>query len=158
MCTLPLNITWPNILPASGTPAGGRLTGYLCCRKVCTMLPLMMLSASHTSMATMFLARALAKLSLGTAAAPPVSTELQLLVCRSRRPEEVALSNILLTIWSKGAQTRKSGVCFREVFYDDDEILNIRRFTTRCIVFIRTRDTCSIRNKDQLENIFYINQ
>lgn len=65
---------------------------YLCRRKVCTMLPLMMLRASHTSMATMFLVRALEKLSLGTATVPPASTELVLLVSRSRGLEEVELS------------------------------------------------------------------
>lgn len=57
---------------------------YLCRRKVCTMLLLMILRASHTSMATMFLVRALEKLSLYTATAPPVSVELVLLVSRSR--------------------------------------------------------------------------
>lgn len=65
---------------------------YLCCRKVCTMLPLMMLRASHTSMATMFLVRALEKLSLDAATVPPVSAELVLLISRSRGPEEVELS------------------------------------------------------------------
>ncbi len=65
---------------------------YLCRRKVCTMLPLMMLRVSHTSMATMFLVRALEKLSLDTTTVPPVSPELVLLISRSRGPEEVELS------------------------------------------------------------------
>lgn len=56
------------------------------------MLPLMMLRASHTNMATMFLVRALLKLSLDTATAPPVTAELILLVSRSREVEEVELS------------------------------------------------------------------
>lgn len=73
---------------------GVRWCVYLCWRKVCTMLLLMMLRVSHTSMATMFLVRALAKLSLDTATMPPVSPELLLPVSRSRGLEELELNNI----------------------------------------------------------------
>lgn len=65
---------------------------YLCCRKVCTMLLLMILRVSHTNMATMFLVRALEKLSLGTATAPPVAERLVLLSSRPRGSAEVEFS------------------------------------------------------------------
>lgn len=58
------------------------------------MLLLMMLRVSHTSMATMFLVRALAKLSLDTATMPPLRTELLLPVSRSRGRGELELNNI----------------------------------------------------------------
>ena len=79
---------------------------YLCRRKVCTMLPLMMLRASHTSMATMFLVRALEKLSLVTTTVPPANTELVLLVSRSRGLEEVELCiSSISTLQSEVTQT-----------------------------------------------------
>lgn len=54
------------------------------------MLLLMMLRSSHTNMATVFLVRAMEKLSLGAAAAPP--SELLLVMRRSTGPEEVEVN------------------------------------------------------------------
>lgn len=62
---------------------------HLCRRKVCTMLPLMMLRVSHTSMATMFLVRTLEKLSL----MPPVCTEVAFDRSRPRGPEVEFMTN-----------------------------------------------------------------
>lgn len=85
---------------------------YLCRRKVCTMLLLMTLRASHTSMATEFLVRALVKLSLGAAAAPPVCPKLVLLISRPRGLKVSILADVSC---SKSEETEKSnGMLYRQ--------------------------------------------
>lgn len=83
---------------------------YLCRRKVCTMLLLMMLRANHTSMATMFLVRALEKLSLVAAAAPPGSVKLLLLCSRPSGSLEVLYSSDISSSQSEDTQTHRDHI------------------------------------------------